>query len=147
MKLKDLLNKKIKNSYNGINAWNEINMQHFEDVRDVFFAVVLEDFDIRVDQFVKSYSDYRRFWELGAFYYKDELIFIYQNAGREGDDFSNKYVINVKMYLELLHELQKLIPLENYGSNLKEEYKLEDDIEGLDEFYGCDLERALTLGY
>jgi len=87
----------------------------------------LKDFDF----------DGRRVWKLATVWFEGEPVMITQNAGREGDDHSNRYITDGKLFMKMCRYIKTLIPITS--SCEPEAVDPNDDIEGLTVFYGNEL--------
>jgi len=56
--------------------------------------------------------DGRRFWRLASIWLDDSPVMIIRNAGREGDDFCDRFVTDRKKYVELVAHILSLKKLE-----------------------------------
>lgn len=82
--------------------------------------------------------DCRRFWSLGGVFFDGKPVMIIQNAGREGTDFHGRFVTDREQYFEMVKYILTLIDPEKQGD--PDVYPVDEDIEGLDEFYGNKLD-------
>lgn len=87
--------------------------------------------------------DHRRFWRIATVWHEDKAVMVIQNAGREGDDFSRRYITDRQNFDRMIKYL---------GGEKSSKYIVSDDsivispssnIRALTEFYGEDLE---TIG-
>jgi len=82
--------------------------------------------------------DGRRFWRLASIWLDNKPVMIVQNAGREGDDHTNRFITDHKQYVNLVSLLLSL--------QISEEIEHSDIIDPNKEdpsitfFYGCDLD-------
>ena len=82
--------------------------------------------------------DERRFWLLTSVWFDELPIMITQNAGREGDDHSERYISNYEAFKRLINYLRKL---QNLNDNFSvDEMNTEIYFETLASFYGQDLD-------
>jgi len=91
---------------------------------------------------VRIYKDFnfdgRRFWRIASIWIDDIAVMIVRNAGREGDDFYDRFITNQEAYREMVSHLSELrIPDEH---DLKELVDKDTDIPNLTDFYGNDLD-------
>ena len=91
---------------------------------------------------VRIYKDFnfdgRRFWRIASIWIDDIAVMIVRNAGREGDDFYDRFITNQEAYGEMVSHLSELrIPDEH---DLKELVDKDADIPNLTDFYGNDLD-------
>lgn len=81
--------------------------------------------------------DARRVWRLYTVWFKDMPFMVCQNAGREGDDFSQRYISDLQLFKEAMNYIRMLCFLEpNFG---QARTNPEIDIEALTSFYDGDL--------
>jgi len=110
----------------------EIDGQSKYNPSDRIKCYIYKDFDF----------DGRRFWRLAAIWFDDKPIMIVQNAGREGDDHSERFITNWEGYCEMVQHIMSLrIPDEFEQENLVDP---DTDIEGLTSFYGNELDGYFT---
>lgn len=88
--------------------------------------------------YVDHSFDHRRVWILGSIYFKGKPLFVYEMAGREGDDHTHFYMIDKELYEESLEYIRKNLYDHQYD-NLGKEYSLEEDIPEIGIFYGYTL--------
>ena len=87
-----------------------------------------------------KFYDERRYWQLSAVYFENEPVMIVQNAGREGDDHSERFIVDVDRYCAMLRVIAALprraglIP-----ADADFVVDMNVDINGLDDFYGDSL--------
>lgn len=87
--------------------------------------------------------DYRRYWALASVFFNNvydtasqqEPIMIIQNAGREGDDYNERFITNKDGYLRMMKYILSCVNTEE-----PDVHSPDEDIEGLDEFYGNSLD-------
>jgi hypothetical protein len=82
--------------------------------------------------------DGRRFWRLAAVYFDGQPVMITQNAGREGDDHRKRFITDFPRYQNMVAYLMSLVRPEDWKN--QDIVKPDDEIEGLDEFYGNKLD-------
>lgn len=82
--------------------------------------------------------DGRRFWKLAGVYFDGKPVMITQNAGREGDDHRKRFITDFEHYHGMVRYLMSL----SQPANFKNEdiVGIDQEIEGLDEFYGNKLD-------
>jgi len=83
--------------------------------------------------------DGRRFWRLAAVKYNGEFVMIIQNAGREGDDWTERFITNFEFYVGMVGYIQTLVPTSRIDTN-GDYVSPNTDIKGLDDFYGNNLD-------
>lgn len=74
----------------------EINLQSF-------VTTISERIKIHVLKYFQF--DHRRYWRLAVVYFDNDPIMITQNAGREGNDHAQSYIINSKNYVLMVSYL------------------------------------------
>jgi hypothetical protein len=96
---------------------------------------------------IKYYKDFdfdgRRFWRLASIWFDDKPIMIIQNAGREGDDSHRRIITDSSGYGEMIGYIAKELIIYELQSNSKAEdgfYDADEDVEGIDDFYGNSLD-------
>lgn len=93
---------------------------------------------VRIDWFKDFCFDGRRSWSLGAVYFKGDAVMILQSAGREGDDYTNEYIINKDGQKELCAYIRSKTKIETEDSI--HSYGMDEDILCLTSFYSNDLD-------
>jgi len=83
--------------------------------------------------------DGRRYWRLGAVTFNDEFVMIIQNAGREGDDYTGRFITNKDLYYKMVDYIKTLMPPKDPLSD-DDIVNIDDDIPALDKFYGNELD-------
>lgn len=95
---------------------------------------------IEVRVFKEHNFDYRRIWRLAAVYLDGEPVMVIQNAGREGDDYARRFIVDRERYYQLVQAIQ-MIP-RSRKEEMEDLYSMEDDIEKLTTFYGASLDQG-----
>jgi hypothetical protein len=54
--------------------------------------------------------DYRRYWELTTVWFDGQPVMIVQNAGREGDDYHERFITDPHAYADMVGYLRTLLP-------------------------------------
>lgn len=89
------------------------------------------------------YKDYcfdgRRTWTLAAVKFDSEFVMVIQNAGREGDDCTGRFITDKPKYDEMVAYIKTLLPAGEDVSDCDVVDKA-DDIPGLAVFYGNNLD-------
>lgn len=63
---------------------------------------------VTIKIYKEFYFDSRRFWRLASVWLDQQPVMIIQNAGREGDDFSERYITDKTLYEHLIYHLHCL---------------------------------------
>lgn len=113
------------------------HMPEIENFDSVRWNIVQPDGKLKIHIYKYHSFDCRRFWQLAGVSFNDYMFMIIQNAGREGDDHSNRFITDMGAYRQAVNYIWSLIP-----PNEKDykEYDVHEDIKGLDEFYGNKLD-------
>lgn len=82
--------------------------------------------------------DGRRTWVLASVWFDSAPVMIIQNAGREGDDHHRRFITDPERYTQLIGYLHSLA--EKKPVDLSDVVPLDQDIKGLTEFYGNQLD-------
>jgi hypothetical protein len=91
---------------------------------------------VRVEVVGYVHFDHRRYWRLATVWFDDKPVMVVQNAGREGDGYSKRFVTDVSLLMELAKYLKAeeaapdTVPLSYDGADLVN-------------FYGVSLDEAL----
>ena len=93
-------------------------------------------------RYLKDYDfDGRRVWKLATVWFDGEPVMITQNAGREGDDHSARFITDGKLFMKMCHYIKTQIPLtpipKTAGPSVVDPG---EDIQDLTEFYGNSLD-------
>jgi hypothetical protein len=97
----------------------------------------LKNDKIEIKYYKNHCFDGRRVWILASVWYEGKPVMIIQNAGREGDDHSKRFITDKETYIEMVNYIKTLIlPV---FSEKEDVYDKEEEIEGLDSFYGYSL--------
>jgi len=94
--------------------------------------------DIEIHYFKDFCFDGRRTWTLAGVKFRGEWVMITQNAGREGDDHTARFVTNIEVYNNMLNHIQSLIVGDE--EPLTHQVDVDVDIEGLGSFYSNSLD-------
>ncbi len=81
--------------------------------------------------------DGRRFWCLASVWFDDLPFMIIQNAGREGDDWHQRFVTNHQLYAQAIMYLRSFVTIIAEGFPIT---PLDQDIPELTSFYGNSLD-------
>ena len=113
---------------------------HIPQLDDSFsWSLPADDPNKRV--IIKCYKnfafDFRRFWRLASVWFDEKPVMIIQNAGREGDDHSARFVTDAETYRAMVSYLASLANVQFEKINV---VPLDVDINGLTEFYGNSLD-------
>jgi hypothetical protein len=112
---------------------------HIYEVGDEFPMVKYEVKTERVEiRFIKDFCfDGRRVWQLATVWLDSKPVMIVQNAGREGDDYSARFITDATLFREMCQHIKELLPVDQ---NYIEEICSNTKTEGLIEFYGNHLD-------
>ena len=100
----------------------------------------LEENDrVKVSFLANDQFDTRRIWVLAVVYYETDPVMVIQNAGREGDDYSKRFIIEEykSSYLLMLDYINSLrMPPKNDDINKDDIYSIDKDLgDQLTSFY------------
>jgi len=98
--------------------------------------------DLEVHVYAHYSYDDRRIWELGAVYYKEGLVGIYQKGGREGDDFSKLHVTNFNLIDDINIQVRQTLIKKGYYN--KYEVSVDDEFL-VDKFYHDTYDRVKRI--
>lgn len=109
---------------------------HVEEL-DIFSYLYSSDVSERNTKVkIKIYKNHcfdgRRIWRLASVWFEDKPVMIIRNAGREGDDFHDRFITDKELYLLMIDYIRSLMPREDSIETVSKF----DDIPNLDEFYG-----------
>jgi len=85
--------------------------------------------------------DHRRYWAIWSAWYEGKPYMLMQNAGREGDDYRQRYVTDAELYNKALSILRSC-----YRDDSAEKFPLWDinkDVPEIEDFYGITIQEAL----
>lgn len=114
-----------------------INHRHLPEIDEM--SLPWEDPNRRVENRSIKYFNFdgRRFWELAAIWFDGNPIMVTQNAGREGDDHSARFITNPEGYRQMISYLRSLTKTNEDNHDV---VNVEDDIPDLTSFYGNSLD-------
>jgi hypothetical protein len=94
--------------------------------------------------FKEFHFDSRRFWRLAAVYLDGEPVMITQNAGREGDDFTRRFIIDRDRYFELVRAILAIpLRVEQPDEQLEDLCSGDEDLgDKLTSFYDSHLDQG-----
>lgn len=95
-------------------------------------------------RFIMDFSyDGRRVWQLATVWLDGEPVMITQNAGREGDDFSQRFITDQGLFFSMCDHIRSLISEKN-KKLLEDLYEMDEEISGLTFFYNQSLGEGFT---
>ena len=100
-----------------------------------------EDNMISIHYLKNFMYDGRRCWKLGKVYYGGQLVMFIANAGREGDDYSSRAILNKSLFINMckyIHDTYN--PLLFNEINENDIFNLNDDASNFKYFYDQDLD-------
>lgn len=115
---------------------------HVPEIDSFGFGAYINDeanTEIEIHYYKDHCFDGRRVWQLAAVSFKGTFVMIIQNAGREGDDWSERFITNKEHYDDMVKYIMTLLPPADDRS-MDDVCELEEDVKGLDEFYGNKLD-------
>ena len=112
--------------YNHIQEFNEHDEYLGDEVQQRVEIRTLKFFDF----------DGRRFWKLSTVFFDGNPVMVIQNAGREGDDHSKRFITDTNLFMSMGKFIKSLI---KSGNELPEQVDCNMDIPELTEFYGNSL--------
>jgi len=129
---------------NNVNRLYGCYFNHVPEIRAVpYCGDFLEDKAKRIEiHYFKDFCfDGRRTWTLAGVKFDGEFIMIIQNAGREGDDYTERFITNKDGYPDMVAYIASLIPPDDLTDQSYADYIGEDeDLDKLDTFYGNTLD-------
>lgn len=94
---------------------------------------------IKVHVYKDHPYDQRRLWRLGVIYFDNRPVMVVQNAGREGSDHFERFIINKENYVSLLkHLINYILSNDDLLNSITKDIKVTDqneEIKNLTEFY------------
>lgn len=95
----------------------------------------------RVEVRLYKYFDFdgRRFWKLAGVFFDGFPVMITQNAGREGDDHTARFITNEHAYKKMVKYIRTLIPIPD-EEEIPDVVSADDEFPGLTDFYGNNLD-------
>lgn len=114
---------------------------HMPEVADwwpLFASEIYVNTRIQVRYYKDHNYDTRRIWRLASVWLDNEPFMVIQNAGREGDDHSARFITNVERYKEAVTYVRSILPprFESIPDVVAED----EDIPNLTAFYSATLE-------
>jgi len=83
--------------------------------------------------------DGRRFWKLAGVFFDGFPVMITQNAGREGDDHTARFITNEHAYKKMVAYIKAMLPISD-EEEITDIVSADDDFPGLTDFYGNNLD-------
>lgn len=109
---------------------------HMAEV-DFFVIDAEEDKRIELRYYADEYMDGIRGWALFSVWFDGSPVMVCQEAGRDNEDHTKKYITDIDKYIELT---RYLFSLYNYSELVPEDiHDPEKDIKDLTSFYGGSL--------
>lgn len=113
---------------------------HYDFLKEVGIDFYEHKYFVKSDKievkFLKDWSfDGRRVWQLATVWFEGIPVMVTQTAGREGDDYSKRFVTNQTQFARMCVHIRRLIDVDEVDDLVSED----DEIEGLTEFYGNSL--------
>lgn len=138
MKPADLYARTPKEVWKDIWVLGGSRYHHVPELEAIWSCLELTKND-RVEIRVYGHVNYdgRRFWLLAGVYIDGRPVMVIQNAGREGDDHHGRFVTDPVAYYDMVRYLGGLAGKDKYKE--LEFVAADQDIEGLDDFYGENL--------
>jgi hypothetical protein len=104
---------------------------------------------IEIRIYKDHHYDHRRFWRLAAVYFDGEPVMITQNAGREGDDFHRRFIVDQHRYFGLVRAILEIpSKMECKGEPLNDLCSPDEDLgDALTAFYNAHLDQGYWERY
>ena len=115
--------------------YQELIFQHIPECNA--YGDYLDTIYIKCKVYANKDFDSRRFWLLASIWFKNEPVMIIQNAGREGDDHTKRFITNVTSYCKMVSYIHTVLA-KNYCKDI---VPIDKNIPELTEFYGNELTR------
>ena len=109
-----------------------------DDINPHQISKVLRSTQVKIHVHKDFNFDGRRFWRLLSVWYIGKPVCVLQNAGRKGDDYSNRFVTDERQFAEMVRHIRTLFIFEN--EELDDVVDVDEDILLLAEFYGNSLD-------
>lgn len=103
-----------------------------------FVTTESERIEVRVYEH-HVFSCMRRIWRLAAVFFDGLPVMIMQSAGREGDDHTHRFVVDVASYHAMVGHMLSLMREDAIDDRDTGRVSMDDDIPDLARFYGCEL--------
>lgn len=120
------------------------HLKELSDRHDIHSYYGLEECNKKVD--IRYYVDHcfrgSRVWVLASVWYENQPVMVIQNAGRDGDDHSKRFITDEKLYKEML---SYIVSLMNIDTSTAEEVDADVDMPELTNFYGYDMSYVETV--
>lgn len=95
---------------------------------------------IRIDYYKDHSYDTRRIWRLCSVLFDNEYVMIIQNAGREGDDYFARFIVDKNAYDNMIEHLYHISVIKTEDDSSKCCVDIDENIPSLDNFYGDSLD-------
>lgn len=139
--IRELLSQEPKSVDNDISALFGTYFEHVPEITPEehgYAAWDVKSDRIEIVTFFHNNWDHRRFQSLFGVRLDGEWVMVCQNAGREGDDWYRRYIVNGGAFQEMVKHLKMLFAKRN-GIDEVKVTGLDSDIADLYEFYGKDV--------
>jgi len=137
MKPSDLYALEPKETWSDISVLVGCYYNHVPELEEFWHHLKLDrntQVTIRVYRILRH--DARRFWLLGGVYFSGLPVMIIRNAGREGDDFHDRFITRPASYQHMIAYLASLSDPAIKGFHSSDVVAPDQDIPGLGTFYG-----------
>lgn len=94
---------------------------------------------VQIKYYKNHCFDGRRVWILASVWFDQLPVMIIQNAGREGDDWAERYITEVERYCLMIEHIQSILPI-TIQTNPDDTVDQHNDIQSLSSFYNYDLD-------
>ncbi len=142
MKPKELYNLQSESETNDLNLLKGMYYNHIKelDLDTYYFHDNVLELNTKITiKILKDFSfDHRRYWRLATVWFNNKPIMIIQNAGREGDDHSKRFITDEKMYLEMVTFIKSLLDREI--PEVEDLIDQNTNLIDIDTFYGYSLD-------
>lgn len=147
MKIQELYDMRNKSESTCLGLLKGIYYDHLKELSDrheIHSYYGLEERNKKVD--IRYYVDHcfkgSRVWVLASVWYDNQPVMVIQNAGRDGDDHSKRFITDKKRFEEMLRYVASII---NIDTSSVEEVYVDVDLPELTCFYGHDMSYVETV--
>lgn len=112
---------------------------------DMLALEKVETDEIEIHEFHRRVEDYRRFHVIFGVKFRGEWVMVCRNAGREGDDHSSRFILDVDRYREMVVYVSGVVARVKVAEALQRDdgktvvVAPDGEVEDLYEFYGEDV--------
>ncbi|QST02148.1 hypothetical protein IMZ31_22105 (plasmid) [Pontibacillus sp. ALD_SL1] len=134
MKPNDLYTMPPKKTETCLGSLKGFGYDHLPEIEeDHLFGLENKNEKVMIKVYVDYSFDGRRSWKLASVWFDEQPVMVVQNAGREGDDHSARFITSKELFSKMVEYIESLS--EEEETCVGDLYNEDEDVEGLDAFY------------